>query len=349
MPSQPAQSAEPTPEQSLAAAYEIAELDTPSPAPASQAQAPVSTPALPQPKPRDPTTGKFLSPAEVTGEPETTHSHPDWLFQQAADLGISQEEIESTPTDILGRTVRATNNQLLKQAREDARVQVRDQSDRRPTATVSPPEPEESPLANFDFGTDEAGVKLTEKSYDQGIMKLFKEQASQIKNLQRQVAELSTREVQRENLTGAQKIDKYFASLNDPRFGTMGHEQLKSDSVEYRRRVAVLREAADLAGPKATQAEAFAKIGQAIQNIYGEPAPVSVNPAPSHRRNGAPARKDEDLATWEAAGLARPTQRIREPEPKGVKKAERSVANRMRDLGQPTEEDDNYDNDFLPG
>lgn len=347
MPSQPAQSAEPTPEQSLAAAYEIAELDTPSPAPASQAQAPVSTPALPQPKPRDPTTGKFLSPAEVTGEPETTHSHPDWLFQQAADLGISQEEIESTPTDILGRTVRATNNQLLKQAREDARVQVRDQSDRRtgPPPDRTGPDPDESPLANFDFGTDEAGVRLTEKSYDQGIMKLFKEQASQIKNLQRQVAELSTREVQRENLTGAQKIDKYFASLNDPRFGTMGHEQLKSDSVEYRRRVAVLREAADLAGPKATQAEAFAKIDQAIQNIYGD---VATKPLPAPPRNGA-IRKDEDLATWEAAGLARPTQRIREPEPKGPKKAERAVANRLRDLGQTTEEDDNYDNDFLPG
>ncbi len=312
-----------TPEQNLIDQYEMddssfdPELDMPVGAAESgeRPAVPASTPPADTPvvRDRDPETGRFLP---LTAPEPTRPKHSRRLVQMATDLGIPQAEIDSTPNEALEDTVYHLHRQAMAHTEHLRRTSVPDQAppSGQPVGLgepAAPPRPEEEP----DLGLDPA-------LYDGPLLQVLKNQAKQIQALQTQ---LSQQERARANETLAERIDRSF-ERHHTHLGKGSKSDMKADSSEYLRRMAVLA-LVDRLGEKGGSLEA--RIDKAVETLYGE-----AKAPPEHVPAGGPS---DELAkrrdVWNNAAVARPTQRAGLPEPKGSKRAEKAVAQHLRDQG----------------
>jgi len=285
------------------------------------------------PRERDPATGRCLAPAEAVPS-----QHSPRLVRMAKDLGLDDGEINSIPADRIEDIVYHLNKQALAQARSHSiertlagateRNIVNQQSD--------PVAPAAKPADEFDLGIDEA-------QYDPGLIaaikKMGKSQDARIKELESQVSAVTQREVVRANETTADRIDRAF-SKHETHLGKGKGRELAEESRDYQRRIAILAMVDRDKGKGSLES----KIDHAVTNLYGAPAPA----APA---KPAAAADDPELETrrrdWNNGGLARPTQRQPSDMPNGTRKAEKSVAAQLKEMGAVEESGEAGPEDFL--
>lgn len=295
----------PAPAASLADAYDIGSEDIIDQEPATSVAPSVpgeseSPSARPVP-PKDPVTGQFVK-----------KSHPKWLERQARDLGISDDEMGEMETDVLGEAVTAT----MRFAQEDKRARATE-----PREPVPPSEP------GIDWGKDDSGRAMTEEDYAPAVASAVKSNHSlekRVKQLEGIVQSLLQNEGRRAADSHFDKIDTAFMGLKDMTgiIGTGSRHDLERGSPEMKRRMAILREAQDLAGKDATEAAILRKLPEAAKSLFG----TAATPAPA-----ASTPPVAEIERWNNGATARPTHRDGAPEPKGRKAAEKAVAQILRE------------------
>ena len=222
----------------------------------------------------------------------------------AADLGISSEDISAQSPEQLEELVYHLNRQQLDMYRQFQRPET-------PAATP------QAAAADDDLGLDET-------QYDEGLVKALKAGRKQVAELKAQLKTVLERDQAREAETTDQILDRVFEQIDDTRFGAGPMRGLAAGSDERQRRQAIVNQA-----NQSKQGTLEQRAQAAYKLIYGEkPAPAKAAPILDERRK-----------EWNAAGLARPTQRSGSPEPKGVKKAVDTVARIMKEHGQLDDEE----------
>jgi len=289
-------------------------------------------------RPRNPD-GTF-APVTPPAEPAPpTSRHPAYLIEQAKSFGYTEEEIEDTPTHILGKTMHRLNQQALRF--RDEQLRARQVSEGQVRAPQPAPAIEED--IELDWGTDEEGRPLAEKDFHPGVVKalksLAKKQRDETKGLREELSKRDEREQQRENNRAAAVFDAAFASLGAEYEIAVGkgpgREMGQAQQDEYDNRIAILTKAQ--ADPRVhTVAQVKAKVKAAAEKMFGKflgkhPAPyaeVGKTPKqPAPPTNGVPKPRITP-EEWEEAALARPTQR-QSSEQKGEELAVKNLAARM--------------------
>jgi hypothetical protein len=330
------------PASSLADQYEFGEeADNKSVTPGTGAESGVpavvdSPPANSSQQPRD-AKGRFLppTPEAPTAEP-TPPSHPADLIDRALDYGIADEDIRAMDTAALRATVRAVEKQTrdlrasnqawLERQQAIQGGQERAQSRQEGSQSSSASPAEDSAFQLETDGWDEGTRQLLQPLVDQ-INALH----SALKTTNQTVAGVTGYVRQREGESMRQRLDRHFEKYQS-HVGKGNYEDFEdNDPLLWRR-----RQILHLADQDKSNLPIEKKIDKVIRGLYGEAAAAPTSSAPSQR--------EQD---WQAAGLARPTQRNGRPET-GKNVAVQNVASRLRDLaGQSTETGNADDNDFL--
>lgn len=271
------------------------------------------------------------TPAEET-QPVVSEKpkHSRFLILQARDLGISQEEIDDTPTKQLERVVYYLNKQQ-RQRPDEPKVEAK-------TAPVV----EE----DMDLGIDEAVVEPSIVKAMKKLAKGQKDKDAKIAALEQELGTVKQNESRREAQTAAERIDAGFGDLG-PEYESIfgkgrGNEMEASDRCLHRRRAVLQSLNAD--PPKTgtlrdnVRRRALELFGQpdAVQAETPEPEP---KPAPSKKKG--PTQEE-----WNEAALARPTQRANSSEKYGVKRAEKAAHEFLKSKGVvtgPMSGDEEYD------
>ena len=324
----------PTPTETFVEQYEIDEGDLLPATPAATApEAELTAPPLEHPsapRERDPATGRFVTPPEAAPSP-----HSPRLVRMAKDLGLDDGEINSIPAERLDEIVYHLNKQALSQARTSSIERTLAGATERPLASQQP-DPAAAAVvpADDDLGLDEA-------QYDPGLLKAFKKlqdagqaSAKKIKELEGQLQQVTQRQAARANETMANRIDRAFVK-HKAHVGEGRGAELAEGSREYQRRIAILTMVDRDKGKGSLEA----KIDKAVSDLYGEARrpPVTVLPDPLEARRQA----------WNDGTLARPTQRQPSDLPNGSRKAERSVAAALAEMGVAEESGEAGADDFL--
>lgn len=316
--------------QDLSKQYELgddAQTATPEPVVAQgDAVAPLAQPTQPvqnaQGRWVDPVTKKFVAAPAAQEQPPAPQAHPEYLARRAADLGISREEIEGTPTSELRQIIRDYQLDALMNERRLAFEQAS-----QPAAVASQAQAAAAPPPE-DYGELE--------NLNPDLTRILRAQADTIRQLQARLDRVEPLAGASAQETQNQRLDRAFGVLNN---GTRyGADRPDPRSAEMGRRLAVLNEAQRLAGPKASLEQVVSKLREADRNIYGD-APQT---EPTQDRT---AQQDR----WNRGGLVKPTHRVgaSELKPEGVEKARESVADYLAKNGSTTDQPTSMD-EFLP-
>lgn len=274
-------------------------------------------------------------------------------MEEAKNLGYTDDEIEATPTNFLGKTVHRLAQEKLNFRDEQLRArQISEGQVRTPQ-----PEPAAEEDIALDWGQDEEGRPLAEKDFHPGVVKalksLAKKQRDETKGFREELAKRDQREEQRELNRSAAVWDAAFAALG-PEYEIVvgkgaGREMGQAQQDEYDNRIAILNRAQ--ADPRQhTAAQVKAKVKAAAEKMFGKflgknPAPYAevgkpgATPkpaAPAAATNGVKPRISEK--EWEEAALARPTQRTHS-EQKGEELAVKNLAARLESETIPDSEE----------
>lgn len=337
----------------LAAQYDLGDESTPvtpSPDAGVAAPAPETAPASPPLNaaglPYDPATGRLLprTPREQQPEPEPepTPEPPRKTHMQlvAEDLGIDHEGMSE---DALVGAVRAVQRSL-KQLREaeSFRSDMHGATDRRNREPEPAAVPEQSD--DIDFGITPAEEETIHPDVLALIKRTLGASHKKIQALEREVKGLRAGFDQQVSETNTGRIDKALLAIGDARLGKGRRAELQDGSAEVKRRKAVVAQAVELAGPKASIHQVCAKIKEAHALLYGEPVAAPAPKAAQQPGAPKPAYTEEQ---WQNASLRRPTHRVGSQEPNGVVKAVQAIADLQREAGGASSEPDSVD-DF-PG
>lgn len=301
----------PAPAETLAAQYDAEVEATPDEASSTPAPVPSSPPEEPEPPP--------------------AVSHPRYLIQLALDHGFSDEEIASYSSEQLGSAV----YHLQKQARELARQTSQERETQRALERPRDGRPELPRPPESETGPAEEGLGLDETQYDAGLINAFKKQQLQLKLLQEKLSHLDSREQARANQTMTERVDAAFRK-HETTLGKGARRDLSADSPEYARRMAIL----GMVDRDTSHRSLEEKIDRAVEVLYGQPQ----QPSPS-----APTPElTRQQRRWQEGAIARPTHRVADAEQPGVKKATKSVAEKLAQLsGGPTDNGEADESDFL--
>lgn len=307
-------------EKSLVEQYEIGEepVSTSStPVETSEATTKIETPRELPPRGEN---GQFVKP--ITPDQNLT-AHPAYLVRIAKQLGFTEEEIQGIPPETLGLAVAKVQETKLAERRVDSieRTQHEAASQARQSAADQPIPPQK-----------EEPFELPIEEYDDKLVNVLKRLDRENKAMRAELNQLRNVEINRQQESLTQKMDRLFAEKKD-QYGEQPGKKLAKDSPEMHRRLAVLSLMERL-GPGDPE-ELFAKAHTAI---YGTSKPAEPKPD-----KDLEARKKQ----WEEAGVSRPTHRTGAPEPNGRAKAVQSVAEAMRDLGAAGSEDSTSPDEFL--
>lgn len=282
------------------------------------ASVPVEKPASAPPGPPRDEAGRFAKP-----------KHSPRLLAQAAEFSIPQADIDTMEAAELTAEV-----QFLRQERLfNQRLASHNQP---PSPAAEPPTP--APVdGRQQPGAGTAGAQslgITEAEYDPKIVKMaqaVERILAAMPQIHAAVGNLHQFAQARAAETRDEKLDRAFAALgDDARLGKGAFGSLTADSAERSRRNLLVGEACRIAGDKASLEQVIASIPKAHERIYGGGA------APAAAPESASLSKQQE--EWNEAGLARPTNRLKNIEPKGEARAQKAVAEKIKENGW-TEDD----------
>ena len=309
---------------------------------------------LAETSPRSP--AAVLPPATESSpqSPASTPSrnHPEWLIEQARDLGISNQEMENYTSNNLGILITRTRA-LLRAQQEDSRRQQALEQRPQPAAPVEPPPPKLTPEEEMakDLETDvsewdPASLKLFTKLYQKMTAKV-----AAVEGSVNQVGQV-VRTTQAN--TAAQHIDLGFAALGpaaEAIIGKGGINDLPPNSKEVGRRKLIVQAAGINPHNPPTGQALVAKLkegydavyggvtpgGQAVQpNAYasgpGQPA-APQQPVASERPRGPDGRFLPTAQEWDEGAVAKPTQRQARAEGDPTANAVAAVRKKMDEQG----------------
>jgi hypothetical protein len=294
--------------------------------PAASEPAAASPTASPETRQRD-SAGRFIATAPA--EP-TKHIHSKRLTRMAQDLGIPQEEIDSTPSEALDDTVYHLNRQLLEMSAQDRRG--KSLGENRPPSS-GPPQDADG-LADGRDASPEEDIDPDSEQFqhlDNDLLNLIKHQQRRIKRLEDQA---SRQEVSRRNEPLNARLDRAFAKYSDV-LGKGSRADLAQDSKEFRDRIRVLEIAERLGSDPGTLED---RIDRAVKAAFGdrlktEQEEGGTPTSQSGHRTGHLERELERRREIFQSTVAKPTQRRGLEEPKGTRRAEKAVAQRLREQG----------------
>jgi hypothetical protein len=276
----------------------------------------VAPEATPAPSPAESLAAEYdytdILPSAVAQEPEPAPAaapaqpaaiqHPRYLVNMAIDMGFTQEEIATTPSDTLGRMLQVIQSRQRLQPQQQ-------QPQQQQQAVTAPPEPEEEiDLGDTSDFTPEviALVKRAATAAVKAATKRIKPVAEQVDEL-RQLDQMRTHEQRNE------KLDQLFTGLGadySAHFGSGSGKQVKQNNpTAFRNRLEVVA-ALDVmrASRPGTDEEHMAKV---VKLLF-----------PVEAKGDTTAKQQE----WQEGGVARPTNRKPAAEPPGPAKARKAVA-----------------------
>lgn len=292
-------------------AYEP-ELDDTFPESKTAPQAATAPPATPEPAtpPRNPD-GTFAK------KPHSQH-----LIRLATQLGMTEAEINDTPSAELREAVRDMQMEaLLRQSQNNTASNAVRQD------VPAPPAPEEE-------------YQLDEGQYDPGLVKAHKYLVGELAQVKAQLAQIRDYHIQQQNQTIGEQIDGTFERLNIPALGKGKRHDFKQDSPEYRRRVAVLEEANRI--EHGSMAE---KIEKAAKTLFGESKPAE--PVSTSASTELSQRSPTQEA-WINGTVAKPTQRAPAKMPHGVQRAYKTIGEKFREKNLTEDSFDGIEEAGLP-
>ena len=286
--------------------------------------------------------------SEPSPQPQAIQ-HPPYLAKLAADYGISQEEIDRTPSEQLGFAVQHLSRISRSTPQQVQSVQAQ-----------GPPPPalelEEEPL---DFGIDpDTGAPITERDLNPGIVNAFKAERKRLRAIERRLEEQAQFTQSQQQQSQTAMIDSAFAGLGpgyEPVLGKGGIQQIATNPRAKAFREATLQMAQQLAGPNATTNDILAMLPSAAQTLFGarNPAPgQQVAPAAGGLGAGTVQAQQNSRITadqWAQAALAGATHRQGAAEPKkGDVGALQTIQSKLRDHGYDTIIQREDERDSLP-
>lgn len=275
---------------------------------------PAPAPDKPE-QPRDPN-GRFAKPG--------SYQHDPALVEMAKDLKFTQDEIEQTPPEWLGRRVRDVQKLTMQHLAETRKALG---NPLRPSPQPSAPvQPEPEPT----FDLSELHESLRHKlEYQDKEIKALKAQL-----LQQQQAKV--------NETLTEKADRFFEKVNQPKlFGKGTHEEIGLQSAEMKRRQHVFKAVGTFEAGRE-----LAQLQEAYESIYGGLTEAVASPYEGTAVSGSEAPIPANLArhrkVWDEEGpTAVPSHR--QPAPLSAEqRAARAAYEYMRDhdLGEQWRADD---------
>lgn len=278
-----------------------------------------AAPELPE---RNPANGRFL-PAQKSPV----------LIRRAQEMGLSDAEIDDLDVASLDTLVW----HLARTHRETQRAASHDEIRREALEKKQPPAQaqagQEDPISDL-------GQELAD--FDPALTRIFQRQQEMLKGLRAELDQIKQFTQSQQQRSLAEQIDGAFQRLGRPEiFGTGRRSELREGSPELSRRMAVLQVAQGQ-----TSGSVEERIGKAIEILYGrtsaeEPEDQGQQP----RRSAQPERYTAQQ--WAEATLARPTHRQPSAEPPGDRKAVRTAARKLQEMGEGVPEGDDELNGFL--
>jgi hypothetical protein len=318
-------------------------------------------PPEPEKKP-DPKPAQATAPAPAPTEPKPQAAEPPApkhsarVLRMAKDFGIADAVIKGTTPEALDELVYDLHSRSLAEAREANRAgALRGASERGPSSTA--PGPGSTPVPRpgtppaedaIDWGEetlpDGKKVKFTEDEIAPAIVHVVRSLKREITELKGKLTATEQREQERQFSSVADEADGAFDSLGGI-FGKGTRHDLTPGSAEHTLRLALL---ADLQATPPSEkrvrdaivARARAKYPSLFPAGAETPHPAApAKPLPPRAQDGTftrPAAAGATAEDYEAAGLARPTQRNGKAE-KGARAAEQAAANWMNNNGYDPE------------
>jgi hypothetical protein len=261
-------------------------------------------------------------------------AHPDWLMQQAAELGMAEDEMAELPTSALTRQVSRLYRERAVFAGELAKARTLADS------TVRQPAPPQPPADDLGLTPEE------EAEIAPSILATLKRQAKENRQLKEQLGQVVETQKKTQESAIDMQIDAGFEALPAEYKAVIG-EGAMSDLTDQEAREA--RAAIYVRASRIQQGSWKARIAQAAKFIYGrvlKPAAPATPADPSAYAAAAAERPANGRITpeaWAAAGAARPTQRKEiDDEPPGEAKAIKNLSAKLAKLDGP-------DSDILDG
>ena len=282
--------------------------------------------------PKDPDTGRFISPKDV--EPEVSQpTHPQELVDAAAYFGYSEDEMKDIPTQTLYKMVLRLQRVAEVTRREESRFRDREAATVRVKPEVAEPNP------------DDLGLGEVEGALYPELTALLKKQARKIAELEGGFKQVNDREVARAQSHVDEMVDEAFESLGDSYekfFGKGGVSELEAGSAEIQRRLAVFK-MANVDFSKLTPKQTKAKIKAIAETLYAPAVAAPAAPAKggSVYEAGAAAAPTAAPAVngngksritpkqWEESATAIPQHRQIDELPNGDEKAVQNLAKKM--------------------
>ena len=245
----------------------------------------------------------------------------------AADLGLSEEEIQETSPAALEQTVHHLMRRVLAERRSQSIQNTIENGQLRDPEP--PPVTDEGPARGSSDSSSltsltAISLDLDESQYDEGLVRLLKSQAEQIRRLEARLSKVQGFQQERVRLSLAEQCDRAFekhASL----LGTGRGVDLRPDDPHFLLRKAVLTMVDH--GPKVGSLseridEAVARLRKSL-SAATEASPV----VPSASGTSTPPDTPHE---WQAGGQPHPKHRAGAAESSGRSKAEQAVADYMR-------------------
>ncbi len=239
------------------------------------------------------------------------HKHARWIERAAIEQGMSDEEIESTPTDALQQKVYASQQAAIKEAKRSAetRASLPERGQPKVEVPVVPSVEEES-------------LELDEADWDPAFVKKWNKLVGDVKAKDKEIAELKQlggQVRQQQAQTFQQKMSSLFSTMPH----VFGSGPVEPDSAEEARQEAVLAKLNSLVaqGKHTTLDADFARVAK---SMFGSiPAPEAAKPKVDDTRQAV-------ADAYKNGGLARPTSRNAAPLPKGRQAAIADVTKLMQ-------------------
>lgn len=279
--------------------------------------------------PKDPVTGRFVpvEPAEQLSPPPNNPKHAQGVVNLARELGLEDDEISSTPSGQLERTVYALFRQREK-LRSELNVERLRQD-----ATVQTPDPKSLEEE------DDLGLNPEVEPTILNAFKRLQKENKELKAKLGRVDDLDKQFSQHKFKTASDLLDAAFAKLpakyrklfGDGAASDLGPNQQR----ELKRRLAVLQEAG-ITFDNINRGTIIKKIKDAADSLYALPEEQPVEPTEPpdpYSRAIAQPKKGQRITPeqWDEAATAVPSQRRGAGEPNGEQKAVANLARKMRE------------------
>jgi len=243
--------------------------------------------------------GRFAAAGTPAPQPEPAQ-HPQWLIEQAYDLGISEEDIQALSPDALGRACRQLTKQQQLMRQENSRARAVDL----PPTQPAQPAAGSDPWANFNFAEVHPSIAAVLQSQRDEIAKL--------KGIETEFRQDKEQRVQSERQQNHDMIDDAIADL----VSKLGPDGARLYGTKPGRAMDVRPSCNAVAStsPRSTAAEFTTRLRGAIKSSSAPPAAMATarsRPPPPPPRTPTPSRRGQESRARKALSDLLPTSGLK--------------------------------------